>query len=316
MSQHDNDLANAAGASFRADLNLALVAQATRNSGATAPATTFAYMVWVDTTLGVVKRRNAANSGWLIESTIDESRVVSRSSNTILDESDIGKLFKATSSFTQTLTAAATLGDGWHCNYRNDGTGIITLDANASETIDGATTITLRPGEAILIYCDGSNFKTIGRDIAGAVLQTVESTPYVTYTNISTQIPTDDTIPQNTEGAQVCTVTITPTNTANRLVLEGEGFAGLGSAGTVTAAIFQDSTANAIAATCAYGGAGELQNIKISHEMAAGTISATTFNLKVGPNAGAANAYTNGTNSARLFGGVAAWRFRVREIKV
>lgn len=66
MSTHDYDLANAAGAAFRADANLALVAQAGRNSNASAPATTFAYMVWVDTAAGFVKYRNAANSGWLI----------------------------------------------------------------------------------------------------------------------------------------------------------------------------------------------------------------------------------------------------------
>ena len=52
---------------------------------------------------------------------------------------------------------------GWWVDYRNDGTGVITLDANASETIDGATTITLQPAESITLFCDGSNFKTVGR---------------------------------------------------------------------------------------------------------------------------------------------------------
>ena len=87
----------------------------------------------------------------------------SRSSDTILAASDFGTLILATSSFTQTITAAATLAAGWWVDYRNDGTGVITLDANASETIDGATTITLQPAESITLFCDGSNFKTIGR---------------------------------------------------------------------------------------------------------------------------------------------------------
>jgi hypothetical protein len=87
----------------------------------------------------------------------------SRSSNTILAASDFGTLILATSSFTQTITAAATLAAGWWVDYRNDGTGVITLDANASETIDGATTITLQPAESITLFCDGSNFKTVGR---------------------------------------------------------------------------------------------------------------------------------------------------------
>lgn len=65
MAQHDMDVANAAGAAFRADLNDALAALVSDSSGATAPATTFAYMWWADTTTGILKRRNSANSAWI-----------------------------------------------------------------------------------------------------------------------------------------------------------------------------------------------------------------------------------------------------------
>lgn len=65
MSQHDFDIANGSGASVRADLNAALGAIATQNSGATAPATTFSNMLWYDTTTGILKIRNAANTAWL-----------------------------------------------------------------------------------------------------------------------------------------------------------------------------------------------------------------------------------------------------------
>jgi len=85
-----------------------------------------------------------------------------RSSNTILGLADHGKTIVATATFTQTLEAAATLGGGWFVNYRNDGTGVITIDPNASETIDGAATLALYPGEACKIVCDGSAFKTVG----------------------------------------------------------------------------------------------------------------------------------------------------------
>ena len=64
-AQHDYDLANQAGAAFRADLNLCLAAIVGLNWGPTAPATTFAYMFWADTTTGILKQRNAANSGWI-----------------------------------------------------------------------------------------------------------------------------------------------------------------------------------------------------------------------------------------------------------
>jgi hypothetical protein len=65
MSQHDYDIANADGATVRADVNAVLQAIAELNSGATAPSTTFAYMWWADTSSGILKRRNAANTAWI-----------------------------------------------------------------------------------------------------------------------------------------------------------------------------------------------------------------------------------------------------------
>ena len=65
MAQHDYNLANQSGADFRADLNNALEAIATVNSGATEPSTTFAHQLWVDTANSVLKIRNAANSDWI-----------------------------------------------------------------------------------------------------------------------------------------------------------------------------------------------------------------------------------------------------------
>lgn len=65
MSQHDMDAANQAGVSYRADMNNALLALVSNNSGATEPATKYAYMWWPDTTTGIMKQRNAANTAWL-----------------------------------------------------------------------------------------------------------------------------------------------------------------------------------------------------------------------------------------------------------
>lgn len=94
-----------------------------------------------------------------------------RSSNTILAAADNNTAIKATGTFTQTLTAAATLGDGWHVFYRNDGTGIITLDPNGSELIDGAATLNLYPGEGCMVVCDGSAFKSYGRSTGLVLVQ-------------------------------------------------------------------------------------------------------------------------------------------------
>ena len=65
MAQHDMNLADAAGIAFRADLNNALAALVSQNSGATEPTTTYAYMWWADTTGGWLKQRNAADNAWI-----------------------------------------------------------------------------------------------------------------------------------------------------------------------------------------------------------------------------------------------------------
>lgn len=65
MSQHDFVIENQGFAATRADINAALAALSTNSSGATEPATTYAFQVWADTTADRLKIRNAANDGWV-----------------------------------------------------------------------------------------------------------------------------------------------------------------------------------------------------------------------------------------------------------
>jgi len=65
MAQADGSCANASGSAFRADLNTQLAAVFTNHSGATTPATTFAYQFWADTTSNKLKIRNSANTAWI-----------------------------------------------------------------------------------------------------------------------------------------------------------------------------------------------------------------------------------------------------------
>jgi len=93
--------------------------------------------------------------------------VTSRSSDTIFSGPDLGSMNQYTGSFTQTFTAAATLGSGWRVDVQNIGTGVITFDANGAETFNtqaGArTTISMYPGEGFSIVCNGSGFDLVGR---------------------------------------------------------------------------------------------------------------------------------------------------------
>jgi hypothetical protein len=65
MAQHDYDIANQSGANFRADLNNALDAIVSNNSGSSEPSTKFAYEWWIDTSNNLLKLRNSANNAWI-----------------------------------------------------------------------------------------------------------------------------------------------------------------------------------------------------------------------------------------------------------
>lgn len=88
--------------------------------------------------------------------------------------SDAGGLIDVTSgTFTLAFAAVGTLGNGWYCYIRNGGTGDVTLDPNASETIDGLTSFVMYPGEVRLVQCDGSAFYSL---VVSAFQRTFTST--------------------------------------------------------------------------------------------------------------------------------------------
>lgn len=77
---------------------------------------------------------------------------------------DKGKLIDCTTgSWTLSLLAAATAADGFNVSVRNTGTGVITIDPNSTETIDGSTTLAVNAGESLLLYCNGALWVTIGK---------------------------------------------------------------------------------------------------------------------------------------------------------
>jgi hypothetical protein len=71
MSQNDFTIANQTFPNTRVDLNGALQALASNNSGATEPSTMFAYQFWHDTTLNLLKIRDDTNSAWITIAAID-----------------------------------------------------------------------------------------------------------------------------------------------------------------------------------------------------------------------------------------------------
>jgi hypothetical protein len=126
-----------------------------------------------------------------------------------------------------------------------------------------------------------------GMKMPGDIIQSV---PVYSFTEASgtTQIPFDDTIPQNTEGDQYLSGALTPRSKANVLTFDGKLSIGASTTSAwMIVALFQDATINAIAsgATFAHSTVGAAQTIPLVHHMRANTIAQTTFNLRAGLNA-------------------------------
>lgn len=322
MSQHDYIISDAQGATFLADLNLALPAMASLNSGTTAPATTYAYMPWADTTSGWLKQRNGANSAWIHVAPLGTRAWVDVASAATLNlDANAASSDKLRITGT-TTTTAITLAEGQVRLLRAAAAWPITH--GASLICPGSTSFTCAAGDLIMAIGEAASvvrlmvWKADGTAVvssgAAEVVQTVEATPITSLVTCSTAIPYDDTVPQNTEGTEVITVTITPTSATNRLRIEFDcGVAAGGAADHAISALFQDSTASAVAvALVGVPDSVRSMSLLLVHEMAAGTTSATTFKVRCGLTAG--TLYINGNSAGtRRFGGIAAARLRVTE---
>lgn len=120
----------------------------------------------------------------------------------------------------------------------------------------------------------------------------------------TTVVPSDNTIPQNTEGTQFMSQAITPASAGNVLRISHLGEYTATSTGRITAALFQDATANALAASGALIAlTDEMVLVSLDYSMKAGTGSSTTFKIRTG-NAAASTTRFNGFSGAQVYGGV------------
>lgn len=187
-----------------------------------------------------------------------------------------------------------------------DGTTGLVIPGTGSLILTGATsgTVTMVPpavaGSTTLTTPSTTGTLAL---TSNAVRQIVRST-YTSTASGSTVIPMDNTIPQNTEGDQFMTATITPVSATSTLRIDvlfngSNSFAGTQS---WTLALFQDSTANALAANYVtspgqYFGA----QVPLTYFMTSGTTSATTFKVRAGTQS--SGSVQMNTASGGLYGG-------------
>lgn len=155
-----------------------------------------------------------------------------------------------------------------------------------------------------------------GNSLPGAIIQVLTSQTGTSATG-TTVVPGDNTIPQITEGDQYMTQAITPSSTANDLLIDASAVLYHSASSFIAMALFQDATANALAAvvTAPNQSAGTPAIVPLSHRRQSLTTSSTTFRIRAG-GPGAGTTTFNGQGGSQLLGGVMASYLRVTEIMV
>jgi hypothetical protein len=166
MAQHDYNIANQSGQAFRADLNNALAAIVSGNSGASAPSTTYAYQYWVDTSTGpaTLKQRNSSNNAWITIGQLDTANLQAGLASIVNADVNANAAIVASKlSFTQAGTGATArtvdsklkdvvsvkdfgaVGNGVTNDTVAIQAAIVSLRANATSILDtiGGSTITV-----------------------------------------------------------------------------------------------------------------------------------------------------------------------------
>lgn len=158
----------------------------------------------------------------------------------------------------------------------------------------------------------GSIFFPVTPVASGSSIQKVyaESTA---NTDLIVGIPTDDTIPQSTEGTEVLSLAIVPKYTDSYLIVTFSGFISAGQ--DAVAALFRDAgTAAIAAAACTPYSTNHPSQIAISFRTTSGSIASTTFRVRAGTSTTAPLRF-NGTTAGRWFGGSARATLTIEEIK-
>lgn len=188
--------------------------------------------------------------------------------------------------FTVTLLAAATAGDGFTLTIKKTDatTNAVTIDGNASETIDGALTAGLATQyTSMTIISDGSNWNQQVRPAAS--VQAVVSRAYAETTAATALgvIPGDNTVPQSSEGTQILSAAITPSTITNRVRVTVTAYGGTSTVNNRLIIALFNGGSSAIATGCAaVNSSQDCTCASICFEHIPGSVSAQTYTVRAG----------------------------------
>lgn len=164
---------------------------------------------------------------------------------------------------------------------------------------------------------DLANLINAGVKSAGDIVQVVNFQTGAVATG-TTIMPSDDSVPQNTEGDEYMALTFTPTKASNKLFIQVVFNFAINSGTSGVAALFQDSIVSALAGQLCHTETNATDRptvICFNYYMTAGSILPTTFKVRSGP-ATAGTLTFNGSATLRVLGGVEYSSITITEIQV
>ena len=178
-------------------------------------------------------------------------------------------------------------------------------------TITGASVSTATVAATTSVTTDLIQYDTAKDEAGGFTKQQV-----VQVVNVTTGAVATGTTQLPYEGDQYMSLAITPKSASNKLRIEVQVTLGNTTAWCqYSVALFQDSTADALAVVFDLGNASSTNwanQIYLNHYMAAGTTSETTFKVRIGENSAGTNTL-NGVNGGRWGGGKASSSITITE---
>lgn len=204
--------------------------------------------------------------------------------------------------------AAAVVGKLTASNNLSDLTSVIDARTNL-----GLGTAATTNATAYATAAQGTKADAALPNAAGVTIQTVNTQTGAVATT-TTVMPFDDTIPQITEGAEFMTLSITPTSASNKLRIEVVFNGSCSTTSYITAALFKDAGASALASASKSGSGGTYEQVVFSHWVDAGSTSAQTFRVRAGQHTAGTLTF-NGDSGARRLGGVMSSSITITEVK-
>jgi hypothetical protein len=210
--------------------------------------------------------------------------------------------------------------------FNSDGT---VSSPSISFTSDTNTGLYRIGSDKIGIATNGARVGEIGVDyggFTGNVIQVAYAELTTSTVTSSVSIPVDNTIPQNTEGVEILTCSITPKYANSILYIESNSFIGesANNVDNIVQALFRDSTTDAISvsfnnasppSSSSFGGGLSFNPTYMLAKESANSTSSTTFKLRAGGGGSPTTLRVNGTSS-QFFNGKLITYIRIIEVQV